>query len=412
MAPVKDGAVVVCGGAVMDCIVKPFDKSQRGASRTSMPGAAKLSLGGVGRNMAETVARLGLPARLMSAVGADEAGEQVMASAGRVGMDVKYVDKLQEHRTATFTALLDGAGDLVGAVADMDIFEEILPPFVERTVREGLLEGAALVVADANLPAATLDIVRRTSAERGIPAWFEPVSVAKGLKGFPSLSPSSSSSSSSSSPSAASAAVAANSPWHLISPNLDELQALLGVKHDPNIDFEKGLPTAVLTLVEQASAQNLAENLLLTMGRHGVLLGSALPKSKEGASQMPKTSVVTLNPAEFFMRLGEDTYAAIPPQKVEVTYYATASFGCRWYRLLLPLDHVVDTTGAGDALIAGTAAAFAKGWKLEEALLCGLLCAHVTLFVEGANVPFFTEKLMRHVSEQLKSSIADPTSKL
>eukprot|EP00438_Fugacium_kawagutii_P009784 Skav218805 [mRNA] locus=scaffold1140:373392:373904:+ [translate_table: standard] len=143
------GGLLVCGGAVVDCIVRPFDSQQHGASRTSMPGEARISHGGVGRNMAEVSLRLGCTVHLLSAVGGDEPGRQLLSHCKQLGIGVKDVDVLESFRTATYTALLDGTGELVGAVADMAILDNIQPDRLRQ--RCSALEGIQLVLCEANL---------------------------------------------------------------------------------------------------------------------------------------------------------------------------------------------------------------------------------------------------------------------
>ncbi|CAE7347571.1 psuK [Symbiodinium sp. CCMP2456] len=109
--------LLVCGGAVMDHVVRPFDSKQHGASLTSMPGEARVSPGGVGRNIAEVAARLGSSVALLGAVGDDAAGRALLHGCGERGIDVQALEVLRDSRTATYTALLDGKGELVGAVA-------------------------------------------------------------------------------------------------------------------------------------------------------------------------------------------------------------------------------------------------------------------------------------------------------
>lgn len=62
----SEPAVVVLGGAVVDVIGHPSGKL---IPHTSNPGSLKLSIGGVGRNIAEGLARLGTHTKLLSIVG-------------------------------------------------------------------------------------------------------------------------------------------------------------------------------------------------------------------------------------------------------------------------------------------------------------------------------------------------------
>ena len=54
----------------------------------------------------------------------------------------------------SYLFLSDETGDMALAVSDMGIYEELTPAYFAR--HQGYLNGAALVVADANLPAGAL----------------------------------------------------------------------------------------------------------------------------------------------------------------------------------------------------------------------------------------------------------------
>lgn len=318
-----------------------------------------MSMGGVGRNVAEVIARLGGSPALLSVVGKDDGGSRLLASCSEVGIATRAVQCLPEARTATFHALLDGSGELVGAVADMAIFEELTPELV-RAARDQAFGPAALVVCDANMGGGTLAAALECSIAGRTPAWFEPVSVAKATRGRCQL------------------------PWHLVSPNWDELRAMVG--RPPAMLVGEGsrpfdaLPVEVAETLGEALSCKLAEHVLLTMGPHGVVLASEIP-----VHPLPCSSLI-VDVGQLLA--GVARVPDIPPivlevQEVEVPH------GCGlWYRLLRPVESVRDTTGAGDALMGGMACAFAAGWPLAEAVVAGMTCAHITLFSDGAVAPF------------------------
>src|SRR3954469_25470042 len=72
----EENAVVVVGGANTDVKVRSLAPV---VPRTSNPGRAGTTAGGVGRNIAENLARLGTPTHLIAAVGRDAAGERLLA---------------------------------------------------------------------------------------------------------------------------------------------------------------------------------------------------------------------------------------------------------------------------------------------------------------------------------------------
>lgn len=69
------GSPIVIGGAVMD-LVASSAQGMPLLPRTSNPGQLQLSAGGVGRNIAEGLTRLGSPPLFLSAIGDDALGER------------------------------------------------------------------------------------------------------------------------------------------------------------------------------------------------------------------------------------------------------------------------------------------------------------------------------------------------
>ncbi len=195
--------VVVVGGANLDIkahSVRPVEPA------TSNPGTTTLAAGGVGRNVAEVLARLGTPTALVAAVGADAFGDRVLGATGEAGVDITAVRRLAE-RTGTYTAVLDADGELVAAVADMTATEQLAPADVDAA--EGSISSARLVVLDGNLAAATLERAADLAHAAGVRVVVEPVSAPKARLLAPLFR--------------------ADRPVFLATPNDDELIALGGL---------------------------------------------------------------------------------------------------------------------------------------------------------------------------------------
>ena len=166
---------VVVGGAVVDVVCLP-DKGTALLPRTSTPGHLETTSGGVARNVADGMvrrdglqphvtgaatpcdrgcdpmrpgcnpmhlgcnpahqgcdpthlsqARLGAAPLLVSAVGADGLGEQILRELDELGVRsgaprlAEGVARVEGRRTATYVAMMDGEGDLSAAVADRKI---------------------------------------------------------------------------------------------------------------------------------------------------------------------------------------------------------------------------------------------------------------------------------------------------
>ena len=125
------------------------------ALRTSNPASATESFGGVARNIAENLARLGTQVALLTAIGNDSSGAALLAHAESLGIDTRGALRFEDAASGTYTAVLDQDGEMVVALADMALYDRVDAAFV--TSRQAQLAGAALVVADLNLPLASVE---------------------------------------------------------------------------------------------------------------------------------------------------------------------------------------------------------------------------------------------------------------
>ena len=160
--------VVVVGGTNMDVVART---SAPLVPATSNPGHTRISPGGVGRNVAACLGLLGAPVRLVSAVGDDAFGDEALRVTAACGADVGAVRRVP-GATGTYTAVLDDRGELVAAVSDMAVVDQLRLETMHLT-------DAALVVLDGNLAPDQAARVVAAAAGAGVPVAFEPVSVAK-----------------------------------------------------------------------------------------------------------------------------------------------------------------------------------------------------------------------------------------
>ncbi|HEU4373380.1 MAG TPA: PfkB family carbohydrate kinase [Telluria sp.] len=142
---------------------------------TSNPARQDESFGGVARNIAENLARLGAPVALTTAIGDDSSGQALLAHAEAAGIDTRGALRLERTCSGTYTAVLDDHGQMLVALADMALFDAITPDFLANRRPRAL---AALTVADLNLPletvAALLDEARREPAPLVVIAVSQP----------------------------------------------------------------------------------------------------------------------------------------------------------------------------------------------------------------------------------------------
>ena len=171
------------GGANVDVKAR---STARAVAATSNPGTTTLTPGGVGRNVAENLARLGTPVRLVAAVGRDDLGERLVAETAAAGVGVDAV--LRSTRpTGSYTAVLDQDGELLVAVADMAATDTITPETVQDLAP--LIADAGLLVVDGNLSVESVRTALALADPSGVPVVLDPVSVPKAARLAPVLEP-------------------------------------------------------------------------------------------------------------------------------------------------------------------------------------------------------------------------------
>lgn len=168
-----EAGVVVVGGAVMD--VKARSTAALDPA-TSNPGQVSTNPGGVGRNIAENLARLGTPTHLVCAVGADTFGDELLAHARTAGVRLDHV-VIGPRPTGTYLAVLDSDGDLSVAVSDMSATDSLTVADVEPA--RALVQHCDLLVVDGNIPLEVATWLCSVAAASEVPVVVEPVSVVK-----------------------------------------------------------------------------------------------------------------------------------------------------------------------------------------------------------------------------------------
>lgn len=175
------GAYVLCVGAAnMDIAGSTSNRLTPG---DSIPGRIRSAPGGVARNVAENLARLGNDARLSSAVGDDLVGRSLLESTGSAGVDVRACWVLAGEATAAYVSLHGPDGDMAAAVNDMSILERITPELLATHI--DLLHGATALFIDCNLSVLALEWLFSQAGQA--PIFVDPVSAFKCLRVNPWL---------------------------------------------------------------------------------------------------------------------------------------------------------------------------------------------------------------------------------
>ena len=165
---------VVIGGANMDIGGWPSGKL---VPRDSNPGTVRMSLGGVGRNIAHNLALLEVDVRLLTAFGDDLYAQKLAASCGELGIDISHALQVPGAATSTYLFIADEQGDMALAVSDMELYDHITPQWLSS--RQGLLDNAQLIVFDTNIPS---ESIAWLAEHAKVPLFADPVSTAKAEK--------------------------------------------------------------------------------------------------------------------------------------------------------------------------------------------------------------------------------------
>lgn len=163
--------ILVIGAASVDVKGRALGALQLGAS---VPGDITVSFGGAGRNVAENLARLGQPTILLSAVGDDAFGKQILERTASGGVDVREVIVIPEHHSAAYMAILDEKGSKTFAVDEMVTMRFVTPAYISS--HSSFFKDAQMLVLDANLSPSSLAAAIRTARRYGVPVAADPTS--------------------------------------------------------------------------------------------------------------------------------------------------------------------------------------------------------------------------------------------
>ncbi|MEE1657839.1 carbohydrate kinase family protein [Microvirga sp. CF3062] len=166
------GRVLCIGGAAVDRKYQALGAIRPG---TSNPVISERSFGGVARNVAENIARLGVMVSLASILGKDDNGRSLLDDLERLGVGTQFMATSNAHATAEYVAVLQPDGELALGLANMAIFDELTPALLSKIKLDSQ---TGWLFADCNLPSETLhalvDIARKQSLTLAIDAVSTP----------------------------------------------------------------------------------------------------------------------------------------------------------------------------------------------------------------------------------------------
>ena len=106
-----------------------------------------------------TLSRLGLSAAVLTVIGRDDEGDDLITAVARMGIDCTHVYRAQDLPTDRYLAI-EGAGNLVAAIADAHSLEaagdKILRPLADGRLGNVATPWAGPIALDGNLTEALL----------------------------------------------------------------------------------------------------------------------------------------------------------------------------------------------------------------------------------------------------------------
>ena len=182
------------------------------AQRDSIPGHIKISFGGVCRNIAENLARVGVNTQFISTLGDDENGKSILEHSKKFGYNMENSLFLEGESTPTYLAILNHQGEMESAVVDMESLNKMDEVFVDG--KHEVFENAEYTIVDSDNPALLEYILKKYQGKSKF--ILDPVSAKKAKKIRHLIK-----------------------YFHTIKPNRFETEALCGFKIETNDDLRK-----------------------------------------------------------------------------------------------------------------------------------------------------------------------------
>lgn len=187
MSDKSEKYVVVIGAANIDIGGTP---AKALIPADSNPGNISINYGGVGRNIAHNLCKLGVPVKFITAIGGDVLGRDMIKHCESIGMDISHTLTIPEETSSMYLYINDDNGDMNVAIDHMSICNMISPEYIESL--SDVINGADIVVMDANISEEAFMKLKEICK---VPLYVDPVSTAlaarikPGLDGIDTLKP-------------------------------------------------------------------------------------------------------------------------------------------------------------------------------------------------------------------------------
>ncbi len=171
---------ILCIGSVLWDVIGRSASHMRVGS--DVPGRITRLPGGVAMNIAMTLRRFGMTPALLTAIGRDAEGDELMAEAQRMGLICDHVYRSDDLPTDVYMAI-EGANGLVAAIADAHSLEaagrKILHPLEDGRISQAGAPFAGPIALDGNLTTELLQTIAASPLFKGCDLRVAPASPGK-----------------------------------------------------------------------------------------------------------------------------------------------------------------------------------------------------------------------------------------
>ena len=154
---------ILCIGSVLWDVIGRASAVMRVGS--DVPGRITRLPGGVAMNIAMTLRRFDMRPILLTAIGRDEEGNELIEATKRMGIDVSHIYRSDDLPTDRYMAI-EGANGLIAAIADAHSLEaagdKILAPLADGTLGSKDTPYPGHIVLDGNLTEALLSEIAQS----------------------------------------------------------------------------------------------------------------------------------------------------------------------------------------------------------------------------------------------------------
>lgn len=154
-------SILVFGGAHID---REYVLTETFVPGVSNPCRGSIVVGGVAHNIAAHVKAIGTEdVSLVSTVGNDENGNQVISACESIGVDTRFFQRDLNYPTGEYICAIDDASEVLFGLANMDIYEDLTVDTLE--VHKSAFEEYKHWVVDTNFSADVLRYILESNAD-------------------------------------------------------------------------------------------------------------------------------------------------------------------------------------------------------------------------------------------------------